>query len=54
MTIILISFKKFGYRFYIYNVTDLFKAFRDNGSINTFQRATMKDVSQWTNVIAPC
>jgi hypothetical protein len=33
---------------------DLFKAFLGNGSVNTFQRATMEDVSQWTNVIARC
>jgi hypothetical protein len=36
------------------NVTDLLKAFLDNGSVNTFQRATMEAVSQWTNVIARC
>jgi hypothetical protein len=35
-------------------VTDLLKAFLGNGSVNTFQRATMEDVSQWTNVIARC
>jgi hypothetical protein len=33
-------------------VTDLLKAFLGNGSVNTFQRATMEDASQWTNVIA--
>jgi hypothetical protein len=33
-------------------VTDLLKAFLGNGSVNTFQRATMEDVSQWTNVMA--
>jgi hypothetical protein len=27
-------------------VTDLLKAFLGNGSVNTFQRATMEDVSQ--------
>jgi hypothetical protein len=35
-------------------VTDLLKPFLGNGSVNTFQRATMEDVSQWTNVIARC
>jgi hypothetical protein len=35
-------------------VTDLIKAFLGNGSVNTFQRATVEDVSQWTNVIARC
>jgi hypothetical protein len=33
---------------------DLLKRFLINGSGNTFQRATMEDVSQWTNVIARC
>jgi hypothetical protein len=28
------------------NVTDLLKAFLDNGLVNTFQRATREDVSQ--------
>jgi hypothetical protein len=32
-------------------VTDLLKAFLGNGSVNTFQHATMENVSQWTNVI---
>jgi hypothetical protein len=31
---------------------DLFKAFLVNDLVNTFQRATMEAVSQWTNVIA--
>jgi hypothetical protein len=31
-------------------VTDLLKAFLGNGSVKTFQRVTMEDVSQWTNV----
>jgi hypothetical protein len=35
-------------------VTDLLKPFLSNGSVNTFQRATIEDVSQWTNVIARC
>jgi hypothetical protein len=35
-------------------VTDLLKAFLGNGSVNMFQRATVEDVSQWTNVIARC
>jgi hypothetical protein len=35
-------------------VTDLLKAFLGNGSVNTFRRATMEDMSQWTNVIARC
>jgi hypothetical protein len=35
-------------------VTDLHKAFLDNGSVNTFHRTTMEDVSQWTNVVARC
>jgi hypothetical protein len=30
------------------------KAFLGYGSVNTFQRETVKDVSQWTNVIACC
>jgi hypothetical protein len=34
------------------NVMDLLKAFLGNGSLNTFQRATMEDVAQSTNVIA--
>jgi hypothetical protein len=34
--------------------TDLLKAFVGNGWVNTFQRATMEAVSQWTNVIARC
>jgi hypothetical protein len=33
-------------------VTDLRKAFLGNGSVNTFQRSTMEDVSQWTNIVA--
>jgi hypothetical protein len=33
-------------------VTDLPIAFLGNGSVNTFQRATMEDVSQWTNLTA--
>jgi hypothetical protein len=35
-------------------VTELLKAFLGNGSVNTFQRATVEDVPQWTNVIARC
>jgi hypothetical protein len=35
-------------------VTDMLKVFLGNGSVNTFQHATMEDVSQWMNVIAPC
>jgi hypothetical protein len=35
-------------------VKDLLKAFLGNGTVNTFQRATMEDVSQWTNIIARC
>jgi hypothetical protein len=31
-------------------VMDLLKAFLGNSSVNMFQRATMEDVSQWTNV----
>jgi hypothetical protein len=38
----------------VYIVTDLLKAFLGSGSVNTFQRATMETVSQWTNVIARC
>jgi hypothetical protein len=34
--------------------TDLLKAFLGNGSVNTFQRATMEAMSQLTNVIARC
>jgi hypothetical protein len=34
--------------------TGLCNPFLGNGSVNTFQRATMEDVSQWTNVIARC
>jgi hypothetical protein len=37
-----------------YNVTDLFKEFLDNGLVNTFQRASMEGMSQWTDVIARC
>jgi hypothetical protein len=36
------------------SVTDSLKAFLGNGSVNTFQRATMETVSQWTNVTARC
>jgi hypothetical protein len=35
-------------------VMDLLKELLGNGSINTFQRATMETVSQWTNIIARC
>jgi hypothetical protein len=35
-------------------LTDLLKASLDNGSVNTFQRATMEGMSQWTNVIPRC
>jgi hypothetical protein len=35
-------------------VTDLLKAFLGDGSVNTFQRATMEAVFQWTNIIALC
>jgi hypothetical protein len=35
-------------------ITDLLKAFLGNGSVNTFQRAIVEDVSQWTNPIARC
>jgi hypothetical protein len=38
----------------VHNVTDFLKKFLGNGSVNTFQRATMAAVSQWTNVIARC
>jgi hypothetical protein len=31
---------------------DLLRALLGNCSVNTFQRATMEAVSQWTNVIA--
>jgi hypothetical protein len=41
-----------GCEFYI--VTDLPRAFLGNGSVNTFQRSTVEDVSQWTNVTARC
>jgi hypothetical protein len=37
-----------------YIVTVLLKASIGNHSVNTFQRATVEDVSQWTNVIARC
>jgi hypothetical protein len=42
--------------YYVRNdiVTDLLKAFLSNGSVNTFERATMEAVSQRTNVIARC
>jgi hypothetical protein len=33
------------------NVTEFLKAFLGNGSVNTFHRTTMEDVSQWKNVI---
>jgi hypothetical protein len=33
-------------------VMDLLKAFLGNGSVITFKRATMEDVSQWMNVVA--
>jgi hypothetical protein len=39
---------------YIIIVTDLLKAFLGNGPVNTFQCATMEDVSQWMNVMAHC
>jgi hypothetical protein len=35
-------------------VTDLLKAFLGHVLVNRFQRASMEDVSQWTNVIARC
>jgi hypothetical protein len=35
-------------------VTDLLKAFLGNGSVNTFKRLTMEDVSQWASVTARC
>jgi hypothetical protein len=35
-------------------VPDLRKPFLGNGSANTFQCATMEDVSQWTNVKSRC
>jgi hypothetical protein len=35
-------------------VTDLLTAFLGSSLINTFQRATVEDVSHWTNVIAHC
>jgi hypothetical protein len=35
-------------------VLDLLKVFLGNGSVNTFQRATVEDVCQWMNVIAHC
>jgi hypothetical protein len=35
-------------------VTDLLKVFLGNGSVNTFQSATMEDVSQRTSVTAHC
>jgi hypothetical protein len=38
----------------VYIVTNLLKAFLGNGSVKAFQRATMEDVSKWTNVIARC
>jgi hypothetical protein len=38
----------------LYIVTDLLKAFLHNGSVNTFQRTTMENVFQWTNVIGRC
>jgi hypothetical protein len=34
----------------VYILMDLLKAFLGNGSVNTFQPATMEAVSQWTNV----
>jgi hypothetical protein len=38
-----------------YNIVmDLINALPGNGSVNTFQRATMEAVSQWTTVIARC
>jgi hypothetical protein len=49
-TIIANNYREHGIRI----VTDLLKAFLGNVSVNTFQRATMEDVSQWTNVIARC
>jgi hypothetical protein len=36
------------------NVTDFLKEFLDNGSVNTFECATVEDVIHWTNVIARC
>jgi hypothetical protein len=33
-------------------LTDLLKAFLGNGSVNTFQRAAVEDVSHWTNITA--
>jgi hypothetical protein len=38
----------------IYIVTGSLKAFLGNGLVNTFQHATMEDMSQWMNVIARC
>jgi hypothetical protein len=37
-----------------YSVTDSLKAFLGNGSVNTFERATVEYVSQWTIVVARC
>jgi hypothetical protein len=39
---------------YVCIVTDFLEAFLGNGSANMFQRATVEDVSQWTNVMARC
>jgi hypothetical protein len=35
-------------------LTDLLKALLDIGSVNTFQRARMENMFQWTNVMARC
>jgi hypothetical protein len=54
-----LAYETFTGRVYNFNaifniVTDLFIAFLGNGSVNMFQCATVKDVSQWTDVIARC
>jgi hypothetical protein len=38
----------------VYIVTDLINALPGNGKVKTFRRATLKIVSQWTNVLALC
>jgi hypothetical protein len=35
-------------------IANLLKAFLCNGLVNTFQHATVADVSKWINVIAFC
>jgi hypothetical protein len=37
-----------------HNCNGFARSFLGNGFVNTFQRATMEDVSQWMNVIARC